>query len=205
KKIFPHYPPLFLSPLTETPELVEFPDLTGTVSLESVTITGAQITSLPASMCEQLQRLQLLDLSFNRIQGLPQLSGCDALVKIDLHHNEIADLEEHTFQGLMSLRSLDLSWNHLTAVKPQTFSALPALTKLDLSSNQLSSLPLAGLRSLTHLRLAGNTQLVELLAPEDLPRGDGASVPLPLLPLHLLSHPNTSPNTTTTPTTSSLL
>ncbi|CAF87045.1 unnamed protein product, partial [Tetraodon nigroviridis] len=34
----------------------------------------------------------------------------------------------------------------------------------------LSSLPLAGLRSLTHLRLAGNTQLVELLAPEDLPR-----------------------------------
>ncbi len=40
----------------------------------------------------------------------------------------------------------------------------------DLSSNQLSSLPLIGLQSLTHLRLAGNTQLMELIPREDLPR-----------------------------------
>lgn len=40
----------------------------------------------------------------------------------------------------------------------------------DLSSNQLSALPLAGLQSLTHLRLAGNTQLMEVLQREDLPR-----------------------------------
>ncbi|KAG7218917.1 hypothetical protein INR49_019417, partial [Caranx melampygus] len=70
----------------------------------------------------------------------------------------------------MSLCCLDLSWNRLTTVKPNSFSALPALTKLDLSSNQLSSLPLIGLQSLTHLRLSGNDQLMELMLRDDLPR-----------------------------------
>lgn len=40
----------------------------------------------------------------------------------------------------------------------------------DLSSNQLSSLPLIGLQSLTHLRLAGNAQLIEIMSQNDLPR-----------------------------------
>eukprot|EP00064_Thunnus_orientalis_P024122 superscaffoldBa00009923_g24398 len=86
------------------------------------------------------------DLSYNQIQTLPSFSGCESIQKIDL------------------------SWNRLSSVKPNSFSALPALTKLDLSSNQLSSLPLIGLQSLTHLRLAGNTQLMELIPREDLPR-----------------------------------
>lgn len=47
---------------------------------------------------------------------------------------------------------------------------LSSLVHRDLSSNQLSSLPLEGLQSLTHLRLAGNTELMELMAREDLPR-----------------------------------
>ncbi|XP_029681255.1 leucine-rich repeat-containing G-protein coupled receptor 5 [Takifugu rubripes] len=167
---FQNLPELQTLSLNGAAELREFPDLTGTTNLESLTITGAQITALPASVCQQLQNLQLLDLSFNHIHTLPSLSVCEGLLKIDLHHNKIVELEENTFQGLLSLRSLDLSWNQLSVLKPDTFSALPALTKLDLSSNQLSSLPLMGLHSLTHLRLAGNTELMEPMAREDLPR-----------------------------------
>ncbi|XP_070848034.1 leucine-rich repeat-containing G-protein coupled receptor 5-like [Chaetodon trifascialis] len=167
---FQNLPELRTLSLNGAADLTEFPDLTGTKSLESLTITGAQIKSLPSSVCEQLQNLQLLDLSYNQIQTLPSFSGCESVQKIDLHHNEIEELEENTFHGLMSLRSLDLSWNRLSSVKLNSFSALPALTKLDLSSNQLSSLPLIGLHGLTHLRLAGNTQLMELIPREDLPR-----------------------------------
>ncbi|XP_074553904.1 leucine-rich repeat-containing G-protein coupled receptor 5-like [Halichoeres trimaculatus] len=167
---FQNLPELRTLSLNGAADLTEFPDLTGTKSLESLTITGAQITSLPGSLCDQLPNLQLLDLSYNQIQSLPSFSGCESVQKIDLHHNEIEELEENTFHGLMSLRSLDLSWNRLSSVRLNSFSALPALTKLDLSSNQLSSLPLVGLQSLTHLRLAGNTQLMELLPREDLPR-----------------------------------
>ncbi|XP_073336560.1 LOW QUALITY PROTEIN: leucine-rich repeat-containing G-protein coupled receptor 5-like [Pagrus major] len=170
RSAFQNLPELRTLSLNGAADLTEFPDLTGTKSLESLTITGARITSLPSSVCEQLQNLQLLDLSYNQIRTLPSFSGCESVQKIDLHHNEIEELEENTFHGLVSLRSLDLSWNRLSSVKPNSFSALPALTKLDLSSNQLSSLPLIGLQSLTHLRLAGNTELMELIPREDLPR-----------------------------------
>ncbi|XP_033470847.2 leucine-rich repeat-containing G-protein coupled receptor 5-like isoform X1 [Epinephelus lanceolatus] len=170
RSAFQNLPELRTLSLNGAADLTEFPDLTGTKSLESLTITGARITSLPSSVCEQLPNLQLLDLSYNQIQTLPSFSGCESVQKIDLHHNEIEELEENTFHGLMSLRSLDLSWNRLTSVKPNSFSALPVLIKLDLSSNQLLSLPLTGLQSLTHLRLAGNTQLMELIPREELPR-----------------------------------
>ncbi|XP_065807190.1 leucine-rich repeat-containing G-protein coupled receptor 5 [Labrus bergylta] len=170
RSAFQNLPELRTLSLNGAADLTEFPDLTGTKSLESLTITGARITSLPASVCEQLPNLQLLDLSYNQIESLPSFSGCESIHKIDLHHNKIEELEENTFHGLMSLRSLDLSWNKLSSVKPNSFSALPALSKLDLSSNRLSSLPLIGLQSLTHLRLAGNMELMELLPREDLPR-----------------------------------
>ncbi|XP_037317824.2 leucine-rich repeat-containing G-protein coupled receptor 5-like [Pungitius pungitius] len=170
RSAFQDLPELRTLSLNGAANLTQFPDLTGTQSLESLTITGARITSLPGSLCEQLPNLHFLDLSYNHIQTLPSFSGCQSLQTIDLHHNEIEELEENTFQVLMSLRSLDLSWNRLSSVKPTSFSALPALTKLDLSSNQLSSLPLIGLQTLTHLRLAGNTQLMALMRREELPR-----------------------------------
>ncbi|XP_035003340.2 leucine-rich repeat-containing G-protein coupled receptor 5-like [Hippoglossus stenolepis] len=167
---FQNLPELRTLSLNGAADLTEFPDLTGTKSLESLTITGARIISLPSSVCEQLPNLQLLDLSYNHIHSLPSFSACENIQKIDLHHNDIEELQENNFHGLMSLSSLDLSWNRLTSVKPNSFSALPALTKLDLSSNQLSSLTLTGLQSLTHLRLAGNDQLMELIPREDLPQ-----------------------------------
>ncbi|KAK2859218.1 hypothetical protein Q5P01_003838 [Channa striata] len=170
RSAFQNLPELRTLSLNGAADLTEFPDLTGTKSLESLTITGARITSLPGSVCEQLPNLQLLDLSYNQIQILPSFSGCENIQKIDLHHNDIEQLQENTFHGLMSLRSVDLSWNSLSSVKPNSFSALPTLTKLDLSSNQLASLSLIGLQSLTHLRLAGNDQLMELIQRDDLPR-----------------------------------
>ncbi|XP_026183219.1 leucine-rich repeat-containing G-protein coupled receptor 5-like [Mastacembelus armatus] len=170
RSAFQNLPELRTLSLNGAADLTEFPDLTGTRSLESLTITGAQITSLPSLVCEQLPNLQLLDLSYNQIQTLPSFSGCESIQRIELHHNEVEELKENTFHGLLSLRSVDLSWNRLSSVEPNSFSALPALTKLDLSSNQLSSLPLLGLQSLTHLRLAGNDQLMVLIPREDLPR-----------------------------------
>ncbi|XP_053720052.1 leucine-rich repeat-containing G-protein coupled receptor 5-like [Synchiropus splendidus] len=170
RSAFQNLPELRTLSLNGAANLTEFPDLTGTQSLESLTITGAHITSLPAFVCEQLPNLQLLDLSYNQIQTLPSFSACEGIQKIDLHHNNIEELEENTFHGLISLRSLDLSWNRLSTVMTNSFSALPALTKLDLTSNRLKSLPLNGLQSLTHLRLAGNSQLMDLLDREELPR-----------------------------------
>uniref|UniRef100_A0A8K9XNI8 Leucine rich repeat containing G protein-coupled receptor 5 n=1 Tax=Oncorhynchus mykiss TaxID=8022 RepID=A0A8K9XNI8_ONCMY len=110
------------------------------------------------------------DLSYNMIQSLPSFRGCEKIQKIDLHHNEIEELQADTFQGLTSLRSLDLAWNKLSSLNPLSFSSLPALIKLDLTSNRLSYLPVSGLHGLTHLKLAGNEDLQELLPAESLPK-----------------------------------
>uniref|UniRef100_A0A665TN45 Leucine rich repeat containing G protein-coupled receptor 5 n=1 Tax=Echeneis naucrates TaxID=173247 RepID=A0A665TN45_ECHNA len=160
RSAFQNLPELRTLSLNGAADLTEFPDLTGTKSLESLTITGARITSLPSSVCEQLPNLQL-DLSYNQIQTLPSFS-------VQQFHRNPLNVDVSTRLSLCLCS--DLSSNRLTTVKPNSFSALPALTKLDLSSNQLSSLPLIGLQSLTHLRLAGNNQLMELIAREDLPR-----------------------------------
>uniref|UniRef100_A0AAZ3QVB2 G-protein coupled receptors family 1 profile domain-containing protein n=1 Tax=Oncorhynchus tshawytscha TaxID=74940 RepID=A0AAZ3QVB2_ONCTS len=163
---FQHLPELRTLSLNGAAEITEFPDLTGTKSLESLTITGARITSLPTTVCDQLPNLQVLDLSYNMIQSLPSFRGCEKIQKIDLHHNEIEELQADTFQGLTSLRSLDLAWNKLSSLNPLSFSSLPALIKLDLTSNRLSYLPVSGLHGLTHLKLAGNEDLQELLVME---------------------------------------
>ncbi|ELW67961.1 Leucine-rich repeat-containing G-protein coupled receptor 5 [Tupaia chinensis] len=65
-------------------QITEFPDLTGTANLESLTLTGAQISSLPQTVCDQLPNLQVLD----------------------LRHNEIHEIKVDAFQQLLSLRSL---------------------------------------------------------------------------------------------------
>ncbi|XP_052021373.1 leucine-rich repeat-containing G-protein coupled receptor 5 isoform X2 [Apodemus sylvaticus] len=166
---FQHLPELRTLTLNGASQITEFPDLTGTATLESLTLTGAKISSLPQTVCDQLPNLQVLDLSYNLLEDLPSLSGCQKLQKIDLRHNEIYEIKGGTFQQLLSLRSLNLAWNKIAVIHPKAFSTLPALMKLDLSSNLLSSFPVTGLHGLTHLKLTGNHALQSLIPSANFP------------------------------------
>ncbi|XP_028935140.1 leucine-rich repeat-containing G-protein coupled receptor 5 [Ornithorhynchus anatinus] len=169
KSAFQHLPDLKTLTLNGASQITEFPDLTGTTSLESLTLTGAKITSLPKAVCDQLPNLQMLDLSYNLLEDLPHFSACRRLQKIDLRHNEIGEIQADTFRELRTLRSLDLAWNKIVHIHPDAFSSVPSLIKLDLSSNHLSSFPVTGLHGLTHLKLTGNPALQSLIAFENFP------------------------------------
>ncbi|KAE8615608.1 hypothetical protein XENTR_v10008566 [Xenopus tropicalis] len=170
RSAFQHLPELRTLILNGASQITEFPDLTGTTSLESLTLTGAQLVYLPSAVCTQLPNLQVLDLSYNHIKDLPSFSGCQRLQKIDLRHNEVYEIRSTTFQQLVGLRSLDLAWNKIAVIHPNSFSSLPSLIKLDLSSNHLTSFPVTGLHGLTHLKLTGNSALQDLIPSEHFPK-----------------------------------
>ncbi|XP_048215406.1 leucine-rich repeat-containing G-protein coupled receptor 5 [Perognathus longimembris pacificus] len=169
RSAFQHLPELRTLTLNGASQITVFPDLTGTANLESLTLTGAQISSLPQTVCDQLPNLQVLDLSYNLLEDLPSFSACQKLQKIDLRHNRIYEIKVDTFQQLLSLRSLNLAWNKIAIIHPNAFSTLPSLIKLDLSSNLLSSFPVTGLHGLTHLKLTGNHALQSLISSENFP------------------------------------
>ncbi|CAO2581685.1 Leucine-rich repeat-containing G-protein coupled receptor 5, partial [Lemmus lemmus] len=166
---FQHLPELRTLTLNGASQITEFPDLTGTGNLESLTLTGAKISSLPQTVCDQLPNLQVLDLSYNLLEDLPSLSSCQKLQKIDLRHNEIYEVKGGTFEQLFNLRSLNLAWNKIAIIHPNAFSTLPSLIKLDLSSNLLTSFPVTGLHGLTHLKLTGNRALQSLIPSANFP------------------------------------
>uniref|UniRef100_A0A8C8YYW0 Leucine rich repeat containing G protein-coupled receptor 5 n=1 Tax=Prolemur simus TaxID=1328070 RepID=A0A8C8YYW0_PROSS len=169
RSAFQHLPELRTLTLNGASQITEFPDLTGTANLESLTLTGAQISSLPQTVCDQLPNLQVLDLSYNLLEDLPSFSVCQKIQKIDLRHNEIYEIKADAFQQLLALRSLNLAWNKIVNIHPNAFSTLPSLIKLDLSSNLLSSFPVTGLHGLTHLKLTGNHGLQSLISSENFP------------------------------------
>ncbi|KAJ8394911.1 hypothetical protein AAFF_G00040340 [Aldrovandia affinis] len=155
----------------------DFPSLTGTVNLESLTLTGTKIGSIPDELCEKLKQLRTLDLSYNEIKELPVFQGCFKLEEISLQHNHIQEIHGDTFQGLASLHILDLSRNEIKSIHKDAFFSLTALTNLDLSVNSLHAMPTAGLTALTQLKLLGNMHMKGALGAKNLPKLRSISVP----------------------------
>ncbi|XP_004408716.1 PREDICTED: leucine-rich repeat-containing G-protein coupled receptor 4 isoform X2 [Odobenus rosmarus divergens] len=155
----------------------QFPNLTGTVHLESLTLTGTKISSISSNLCQEQKMLRTLDLSYNNIKDLPSFNGCHALEEISLQRNQIHQIKEGTFQGLISLRILDLSRNLIHEIHNRAFAKLGSITNLDISFNELTSFPTEGLNGLNQLKLVGNFKLKEALAAKDFVNLRSLSVP----------------------------
>ncbi|XP_068930672.1 leucine-rich repeat-containing G-protein coupled receptor 6 isoform X1 [Petaurus breviceps papuanus] len=170
RSAFQYLPKLHTLSLNGATDIREFPDLKGTTNLEILTLTRAGIRLLPLGMCQQLPRLRVLELSHNQIELLPSLRRCQKLEEIGLQHNQMWEIGADTFSQLSALRALDLSWNVIRFIHPEAFVTLHSLVKLDLTNNQLTTLPLAGLSGLVHLKLKGNPSLSEAFSKDSFPK-----------------------------------
>ncbi|KAM4017751.1 leucine-rich repeat-containing G-protein coupled receptor 4 [Anomaloglossus baeobatrachus] len=154
-----------------------FPNLTGTINLESLTLTGTKIRSIPLNLCQEQKMLRSLDLSYNEIASLTGLKGCSLLEEVSLQHNQITEVQNESLQSLTSLRMLDLSRNAISRIHGDAFSTLTSISRLDLSFNQLSSFPSGGLHALTQLKLTGNPTFRDSLSAKDFLKLQSVSVP----------------------------
>uniref|UniRef100_A0AC11C9Y9 Leucine rich repeat containing G protein-coupled receptor 6 n=1 Tax=Ovis aries TaxID=9940 RepID=A0AC11C9Y9_SHEEP len=157
RSAFRHLPGLHTLSLNGATDIQEFPDLRGTTSLETLTLTGAGLQRLPPGMCQQLPRLRrsLHACTLARMTGPPRVCS---LSSRPLSHR-------------------DLSWNTIRSIHPEAFATLRSLVKLDLTDNQLSALPLAGLGGLVHLKLRGNSALSQAFPKDSFPRLRTLEVP----------------------------
>ena len=159
-----------------------------------INLLELKITHNQLSRCEEaalfgLQRLQILDLSHNKLMALPAkffqpvkhtikklnlsfnsisvlvptlFDSLSQLEYLDLSHNDITShwISERLFKNLTQLHYLDLSFNKLTVLSsPATFSSLQQLETLSLQHNELRQVP----ETIQHLRYLSSLDLSQNL------------------------------------------
>ncbi|XP_039980334.1 leucine-rich alpha-2-glycoprotein-like isoform X2 [Xiphias gladius] len=152
--------------------------LKGVPHLNRLDLTGNQLVHLPpnvfshASLCSLVLKnnmieevdadwfsinssLTWLDLSRNRITGIPSalLLKLPHLQNLDLSHNNLQELQPDALKNLHHLETLNLAGNRLISLKPTTFTHNLKLSQLFLQENQLQNLPATLLQRLQHLEL----------------------------------------------------
>ncbi len=129
--------------------------------LEILDLSSNKITSLRADKSLGLLReLRELKLSSNSLLQLSTLPTMNSLQVLDLSDNQLTALPADAFKNVSTtLRALNLAQNSLVALEESAFDGLAALEILNLSANSLQSVVakhLKDLNSLTELDLSAN-------------------------------------------------
>jgi Leucine-rich repeat (LRR) protein len=159
-------------------------------SVRHLDLSENALSELPANLCQSLPNLEILFLSENLFERVPDVAACGKLRILSLKRNKIARFDEDVLPAA-SLQWLMLTENRLTAL-PASFGRLTRLRKLMLTGNQLSALP-AEMRACTSLelvRLAANRFASVPALVFDLPRLSWVSLSGNVFgPLRAASHP----------------
>ena len=94
--------------------------------------------SLPACV-GALHKLEVLDLSENRVSSLQPLAPLSSLLTLNANGNEISDISPLNFEALARLETLSLARNRLTAL-PDEIGLLQQLAVLNVAENEIAEL-----------------------------------------------------------------
>ncbi|KAK4392782.1 putative LRR receptor-like serine/threonine-protein kinase [Sesamum angolense] len=146
-----------------------------------VNVVGLEVSGLglsgviPDTTIGKLTKLETLDLSNNKITGLPNdFWSLGSLKKLNLSVNQISGMLPSNIGNFGQLQSLDLSFNNFSGSIPEAMSSLASLRALNLSRNGFESTVPSGIlecRSLVSVDLSSNK------LNGSLPNGFGAAFP----------------------------
>uniref|UniRef100_A0A8D9ETU7 Protein toll n=1 Tax=Cacopsylla melanoneura TaxID=428564 RepID=A0A8D9ETU7_9HEMI len=112
-----------------------------TYNLRTLDLSGNQIPVMPSNGFSLLKFLEQLYISSNNINivGEGALNGLDKLQVLDMSRNKIVQLPENLFRNCSStIRIISFQKNSISALSAGLFKNLTHLISLDLSQNQIS-------------------------------------------------------------------
>lgn len=138
--IFEKFPNLRSFSLPGHVESVTHSDFVHATNLVRLTLRN-QLKVIVGSVFDQMTKLEVLDLSWNKITSIHEqgFKGLGRLSTLRLNRNQIHKLKVHTFQHVPLLEELLLNNNHIETVDDGTLR-LSHLKHLDLSYNKLKDL-----------------------------------------------------------------
>ncbi|XP_044012871.1 toll-like receptor Tollo [Aphidius gifuensis] len=133
----------------------------GVSAIGSTTGITSSSTTTTTSSSSCTSSLEVLDLSYNDLNELPDRAfiNLKSLTTLNINNNEIRHVGDHALGGLGKLLKLNISTNRLVALPPELFSDTKQLHHLVLSNNSLSVLApglLDNLKNLQTLDLSNN-------------------------------------------------
>ncbi|KAF8785851.1 Relaxin receptor 1 like protein [Argiope bruennichi] len=167
----------FLQLMKNQIEIIEPGAFKGLDNLRWLLLQNNHLKKLNMSVLEDIQSIEVLDLTDNRLTQLGTFPPLDKLFWLGLGNNRIERIAKSTFRELASLEVLilkenvieeieetafssletllelnDISHNRLKYLKPKLFYKLRNLNKLNLEFNLITSLPMGIFRGLDVLK-----------------------------------------------------
>ncbi|CAK9809946.1 chp [Anthophora quadrimaculata] len=158
-------------------------------SLWELELPYNRLEKIPSRSFRHLQKLQLLDLTGNKISKIAadNWRGLEnSLQKLRLGRNAIDRLPADAFAGLTYLDMLDLRENNLKEIDPSVFrDGMAHLIHLYLNGNQLTHIPYAQLSSLKRMKVLdlSYNRISKMLNPQQEPEIRGLQMSLDVLRL----------------------
>lgn len=157
--IFEKFPHLKSFTLPGRVENIASNDFENATNLLRLTI-GNQLKVIPDNVFMRLERLDVMNLSWNKITSIHEngFKGLINLRVLKLNRNHLQKFRLRTFENTPRIEELLLNNNHIEAIEDGTLQ-LPQLKRLDLSHNklrELSNLLFQNCRNLEYLDLRSN-------------------------------------------------
>ena len=127
-------------------------------TLRVLNLKANNITHIPSEYFRGFERLEKINLGWNRLTSLPEMHYLNAtLIELQLRHNQVADITPLYFVPMVTLRLLMLNYNSIKYISFENTS-WPEMALMDLKNNLLTTIkPFRQAKEgLTRILLHGN-------------------------------------------------